>query len=53
MGRATIDTYSQIQEERIAVGSQAVSAYSNAVNRFQNNNYELYLNLDKNFIEHK
>ncbi|MFQ3182652.1 MAG: TonB-dependent SusC/RagA subfamily outer membrane receptor, partial [Polaribacter sp.] len=53
MGRATIDTYSQIQEERIAVGSQAVSSYSKAVNRFQNNNYDLYLNFDKNFLEDK
>jgi TonB-linked SusC/RagA family outer membrane protein len=53
MGRATIDTYSQIQEERIAVGSQAVSEYSKAVNRFQNNNYDLYLNFDKNFLEDK
>ena len=53
MGRATIDTYSQIQEERIAVGSVDVSEYSKAVNRFQNNNYDLYLNFDKNFLEDK
>jgi TonB-linked SusC/RagA family outer membrane protein len=53
MGRATLDTYSQIQEERIAVGSVDVSEYSKALNRFQNNNYDLYLNFDKNFLEDK
>jgi len=53
MGRATLDTYSQIQEERIAVGSVDVSEYSKSLNRFQNNNYDLYLNFDKNFLEDK
>ena len=53
MGRATIDTYSQIQEERIAVGSVDVSEYSKGLNRFQNNNYDLYLNFDKDFLEDK
>ena len=53
MGRATLDTYSQIQEERIAVGSVDVSEYSKGLNRFQNNNYDLYLNFDKDFMEDK
>ena len=53
MGRATLDTYSQIQEERIAVGSVDVSEYGKGLNRFQNNNYDLYLNFDKDFLEDK
>ena len=53
MGRATIDTYSQIQEERIAVGSVDVSEYSKGLNRFQNNNYDLFVNFDKDFLDDK
>jgi TonB-linked SusC/RagA family outer membrane protein len=53
MGRATLDTYSQIQEERIAVGSVDVSEYSKGLNRFQNNNYDLFLNFDKDFLDDK
>jgi len=53
MARGTIDTYSEIQEERIAVGSNDVSKYSKGLNSFQNNNYDLYLNFDKDFLEDK
>jgi len=53
MARATVDTYSEIQEERIAVGSVEVPQYSKGLNSFNNNNYDLYLNFDKNFLEDK
>jgi TonB-linked SusC/RagA family outer membrane protein len=53
MARGTIDTYSEVQEERIAVGSVDVSKYRKGLNNFQNNNYDLYLNFDKDFLEDK
>lgn len=51
MARGTIDTYNEIQEERIAVGSVDVSQYSKGLNTFRNNNYDLYLNFDKDFLD--
>jgi TonB-linked SusC/RagA family outer membrane protein len=53
MARGTIDTYSDIQEERIAVGSVDVSEYSKRLGNFINNNYDLYLNFDKKFLSDK
>jgi len=53
MARGTLDTYSEIQEERIAVGSVDVSEYSKGLNSFKNNNYDLYLNFDKDFLDDK
>ncbi|MBS3992686.1 MAG: SusC/RagA family TonB-linked outer membrane protein [Bacteroidetes bacterium] len=53
MARGTLDTYNEIQEERVAVGSVDVSEYSKGLNSFQNNNYDLYLNFDKNFMADK
>ena len=53
MARGTLDTYSEVQEERIAIGSVDVSEYSKGLNSFQNNNYDLYLNFDKNILEDK
>ena len=45
LGRVTLDTYSEIQEERIAVGSVGVSQYS----RFNNSNREANFDLIGNF----
>jgi len=45
--RATIDSYSEIQEERIAVGSVDTSKYTKRLNNFNNNSYDFFLNFDK------
>ena len=45
LGRVTLDTYSEIQEERIAVGSVGVSSYS----RFNRNSKEANFDLIGNF----
>ncbi len=52
MGRVSIDGYDELQEERIAVGSIAVPSYIRANNRFQEINYDLMANLDKDLNEH-
>jgi TonB-linked SusC/RagA family outer membrane protein len=46
-GRATIDNYNGIQEERIAVGSNDVANYTRFNERFMENNYDLMLNFNK------
>jgi hypothetical protein len=48
MGRVTLDTYNEFQEERIAVGSQAAGAYSRFDRTFNETNYDLLANFDKN-----
>lgn len=48
MGRVTLDTYSEFQEERTAVGSQAVAGYSRYDRTFNETNYDLLANFDKN-----
>ncbi len=53
MARGTVDNYSEIQEERIAVGSIDVSEYSKRLSNFNNNNYDLYFNFDKKFLDDK
>lgn len=45
LGRVTLDTYSELQEERIAVGSVGVSQYS----RFNNSSKEANFDLIGNF----
>lgn len=50
MGRVTIDTYNEFQEERIAVGSQGVPAYSRFDRTFQELNYDLMGNFDKEIL---
>lgn len=47
LGRFTFDTYSELQEERINVGSAAVSSYSRFDNRVAEYNYDLILNFNK------
>jgi TonB-linked SusC/RagA family outer membrane protein len=51
MARATIDNYSETQEERRALGSVGTSFYAKKLIAFNNNNYDLYLNFDKNFLD--
>ena len=49
MGRVTLDTYNENQEERIAVGSQGAASYSRQDRTFNETNYDLIANVDKNF----
>jgi TonB-linked SusC/RagA family outer membrane protein len=51
MGRFSFDTYSEMQEERIAVGSSDVSSYSRFNNNVSEYNYDLMLNFNKNLTE--
>ncbi len=48
MGRATLDHYDEIQEERIAVGSVATSEYERFNRTYNENGYDLLATLDKN-----
>ncbi len=50
MARATIDTYNEFQEERIAVGSQGVPGYSRYDRTFQELNYDFLANFDKQIM---
>ncbi|QHS60615.1 SusC/RagA family TonB-linked outer membrane protein [Chitinophaga agri] len=47
LGRSSMDTYDQWQEERNAVGSKNPSSYSRYDGSFAENNYDLILNVDK------
>jgi len=51
MGRFSFDTYSELQEERINVGSSDVSKYSRYNNNVSEYNYDLMLNFNKNLTE--
>ena len=51
LGRVTVDSYSELQEERIAVGSQAVPGYSRLDRTFNETNYDLMANFDKDVIK--
>ena len=50
-GRMSTDRYSELREERIAVGSQAVSSYYRQNRNFSEDNLDLFLNFNKNFSE--
>lgn len=47
LGRAALDSYNEVQEERIAVGSADVSSYSRRNRGFAENNYDLIGNFNK------
>lgn len=47
LGRGSMDTYSQFQEERNAIGSKNTSSYTRYDGSFVENNYDLMLNVDK------
>ncbi|MCC9136381.1 SusC/RagA family TonB-linked outer membrane protein [Pontibacter silvestris] len=51
MGRVSLDTYDEIREERIAVGSQGVSEYARQNGRFSEVNYDLMANLNRDLNE--
>jgi len=48
LGRISLDSYDEIHEERIAVGSVAVPAYTQYNHTFRELNYDLMANLDRN-----
>lgn len=51
LGRFTYDTYSEMQEERTAVGSKDVSSYSRYNNNVSEYNYDFILSANKNITE--
>lgn len=51
LGRFSFDTYSEMQEERINVGSADVSAYTRFNNNIAEYNYDLMLNFNKNLTD--
>jgi TonB-linked SusC/RagA family outer membrane protein len=51
LGRVSVDTYSELQEERIAVGGKDVAKYSRFDRNFSETNYDLMANFDKNIGE--
>ncbi len=48
MGRISLDSYSEIQEERQALGSVTTSQYSRFNRNYSETNYDLLLTFDKN-----
>ncbi|HPZ89507.1 MAG TPA: TonB-dependent receptor plug domain-containing protein, partial [Flavihumibacter sp.] len=48
MGRVSLDTYTQFQDERVAVGSQGTASYSRYDMNFSERNYDLIANVSKN-----
>ena len=48
MARVTLDTYSELQEEIIAKGSNITSMYSRYDHSYSEMNYDLLANMDKN-----
>jgi TonB-linked SusC/RagA family outer membrane protein len=51
LGRFSFDTYAELQEERINVGSADVSKYSRYNNNVSEYNYDLMLNFNKDLTE--
>lgn len=51
LGRFSFDTYSELQEERINVGSADVSAYTRFNNNIAEYNYDLMLNFNTDLTE--
>ena len=52
LGRASLDSYDEIQEERIAIGSTDVSKYNRFTRSFRENNYDLLANVNRNLSDH-
>lgn len=48
LGRVTLDTYTEFQEQRVAVGSQGPGSYQRTDRSFRETNYDLIANFDKN-----
>ncbi|MFZ6012057.1 MAG: SusC/RagA family TonB-linked outer membrane protein, partial [Bacteroidota bacterium] len=51
MGRISLDSYDEVQEERIAIGSIGVPAYTRFNRSFREYNYDLMLNIDHKISE--
>lgn len=51
LGRISTDNYTELQEERLAVGSQGVPFYSRFDRTFNETNYDLMANVDKQITE--
>jgi TonB-linked SusC/RagA family outer membrane protein len=51
MGRISLDSYDEIQEQRQAVGSVGVPSYSRFNRSFREYNYDLMLNIDHKFSD--
>ena len=54
LGRVTLDTYTELQEERVAVGSinnNGTAKYDRFDRNFREMNYDLFLNYNKEFSE--
>jgi TonB-linked SusC/RagA family outer membrane protein len=51
LGRITMDSYDEFQEERIAVGSTDIPEYSRYDRHFEEINYDLISNFDKNLTK--
>ena len=51
LGRFTFDTYDELQEERINVGSADIAKYSRYNNRASEYNYDLILNFNKDISD--
>jgi TonB-linked SusC/RagA family outer membrane protein len=51
MGRASLDTYDEIREERYALGSVGVPYYNRYNGRFSEANYDLMANVDRDLTE--
>jgi len=49
VGRVSTDRYSELQEERIAIGSVNVPNYTRYTKTFSEDNYDMFLNLNKYF----
>lgn len=51
LGRVTLDSYDELQEERIAVGSLDVSNYSRFNRSFREYNYDFLVNVNRDLTE--
>lgn len=51
LGRVSLDSYDELHEERVAVGSVAVPTYTRFTRTFREYNYDLIANVDKNINE--
>jgi TonB-linked SusC/RagA family outer membrane protein len=51
LGRVSLDSYDELQEERQAVGSVTTSSYSRFNRSYRETNYDLLLNLNKNLSQ--
>lgn len=50
-GRASVDTYTDLQEERIAVGSADLSSYTRRNRSFTERNFDLFFNVNKDLSD--